>query len=117
MILAPRASAYSLRLSGGAHPLLYAGADRHRPRAESFASTSAAIGGPFQPTDQNGKPITDRDLKGRPSLVFLASRIARSPPATLFDISEILQQARPRRQQSECGFHYRSIRSAILLRY
>ena len=33
---------------------------------EPFASTTAAIGGPFKLTDQNGKPITDQDLKGRP---------------------------------------------------
>jgi len=30
----------------------------------------SAIGGPFNLTDQNGKPITDQELKGRPFLVF-----------------------------------------------
>jgi protein SCO1/2 len=63
---------------------------------ESFASTSAAIGGPFKLTDQNGKPITDRDLKGRPSLVFF--RFPHCPevcPTALFDISEILSKLGP----------------------
>jgi protein SCO1 len=29
-----------------------------------------AIGGPFDLTDQNGKPFTDQDMKGKPYLVF-----------------------------------------------
>ena len=34
------------------------------------AQQVAAIGGPFKLTDQNGKVVTDQDLKGRPTLVF-----------------------------------------------
>ena len=30
----------------------------------------AAIGGPFQLTDQNGKAVTDKNLKGKPTLIF-----------------------------------------------
>jgi protein SCO1/2 len=30
----------------------------------------AAIGGPFKLIDQNGREVTDHDLKGRPFLVF-----------------------------------------------
>ena len=63
---------------------------------ESFASTSAAIGGPFKLTDQNGKPISDRDLKGRPSLVFFGfTHCPEVCPTTLFDISEILNKLGP----------------------
>src|SRR5690242_12844617 len=37
----------------------------------SGASTrGSAVGGPFTLTDQNGQPITDADLKGKPFLVF-----------------------------------------------
>lgn len=59
---------------------------------ESFASPgSAAIGGPFNLTDQNGKPITERDLKGRPSLVFFGfTHCPEVCPTALFDISEVL---------------------------
>jgi protein SCO1/2 len=63
---------------------------------ESFASASAAIGGPFKLTDQNGKPITERDLKGRPSLVFFGfTHCPEVCPTTLFDISEILNRLGP----------------------
>ena len=31
---------------------------------------ASAIGGPFKLIDENGKPITDQDMKGRPFLVF-----------------------------------------------
>jgi len=63
---------------------------------ESFASTSAAIGGPFKLTDQNGKPITERDLKGRPSLVFFGfTHCPEICPTALFDISEILNRLGP----------------------
>ena len=30
----------------------------------------SAIGGPFNLVDQNGKAITDRDMRGKPFLVF-----------------------------------------------
>jgi len=63
---------------------------------ESFASTSAAIGGPFKLTDQNGKAITDRDLKGRPSLVFFGfTHCPEVCPTALFDISEVLSKLGP----------------------
>ena len=63
---------------------------------ESFASTSAAIGGPFKLTDQNGKPITERDLKGRPSLVFFGfTHCPEVCPTALFDISEVLSKLGP----------------------
>ena len=63
---------------------------------ESFASTSVAIGGPFKLTDQNGKQITDRDLKGHPSLVFFGfTHCPEVCPTTLFDISEVLNKLGP----------------------
>jgi hypothetical protein len=40
-----------------------------KPQAGSRVGT-AAIGGSFQLIDQNGRPFTDADLKGRPFLVF-----------------------------------------------
>ena len=63
---------------------------------DSLASTGAAIGGPFKLTDQNGKPITDRDLKGHPSLVFFGfTHCPEICPTTLFDISEVLNKLGP----------------------
>jgi protein SCO1/2 len=64
--------------------------------ASPLANTSAAVGGPFQLTDQNGKPISDRDLRGHPSLVFFGfTHCPEVCPTTLFGISEILNKLGP----------------------
>jgi protein SCO1/2 len=56
----------------------------------------SAVGGPFRLTDQNGKTITDQDLKGRPFLVFFGfTRCPEICPTALFDISEILNRLGP----------------------
>jgi protein SCO1/2 len=53
---------------------------------------SSAIGGPFNLVDQNGQPITDQDLKGRPFLVFFGyTHCPDVCPATLFDVSELMR--------------------------
>jgi protein SCO1/2 len=52
----------------------------------------SAIGGPFKLIDQDGKPITDQDLKGRPFLVFFGYRHCPDIcPTTLFEMSEVLR--------------------------
>lgn len=52
----------------------------------------AAIGGSFRLTDQNGKTITDQDLKGRPFLVFFGfTHCPDVCPTTLHEVSEILR--------------------------
>jgi protein SCO1/2 len=53
----------------------------------------AAVGGPFHLEDQNGKPVSDKDMKGRPFLVFFGfTRCPDICPTTLFDISEVMRQ-------------------------
>src|SRR5689334_15298795 len=53
---------------------------------------ASAIGGPFRLTDQNGRPITDADMKGRPFLVFFGyTHCPDVCPTTLFDVSEVLR--------------------------
>ena len=52
----------------------------------------SAIGGPFKLIDQDGKPITDQDLKGRPFLVFFGYRHCPDIcPTTLFEMSEVMR--------------------------
>ena len=52
----------------------------------------SAIGGPFQLIDQEGKAITDQDLKGRPFLVFFGyTHCPDVCPATLFEVSELMR--------------------------
>jgi protein SCO1 len=59
-------------------------------------SAPSAVGGPFRLTDQNGKTITDQDLKGRPFLVFFGfTHCPEVCPTALFDISEIFNKLGP----------------------
>jgi protein SCO1/2 len=54
------------------------------------------VGGPFELTDQDGHQITDRDLRGKPFLVFFGfTHCPDICPTTLFDISEILRRLGP----------------------
>ena len=58
--------------------------------------TASAIGGPFQLIDQDGKPISDRDFKGKPFLVFFGyTHCPDVCPATLFEVSEVLRALGP----------------------
>src|SRR5689334_23583654 len=57
---------------------------------------ASAIGGPFKLIDQNGKPITDQDMKGEPFLVFFGfTHCPDVCPTTLFDVSEVLRALGP----------------------
>ena len=60
------------------------------------AQQVAAIGGPFKLTDQNGKVVTDQDLKGRPTLMFFGfTNCPDVCPTALFEVSEILRALGP----------------------
>jgi protein SCO1/2 len=62
----------------------------------SKALQPVAIGGPFHLTDQNGKAVTDQDLKGKPFLVFFGfTHCPDVCPTTLFDVSEVLKSLGP----------------------
>lgn len=56
------------------------------------APSASAIGGPFKLIDQDGKPITDADLKGKPMLIFFGyTHCPDICPTTLFEVSEVLR--------------------------
>jgi protein SCO1/2 len=60
------------------------------------APQAAAIGGPFRLIDQDGRTVTEADLKGKPSLVFFGfTHCPDVCPTTLFDISQILHVLGP----------------------
>ena len=60
------------------------------------AQTVATIGGPFRLTDQNGRTVSDQDLKGHPFLVFFGfTHCPDVCPTTLFEVSEILRSLGP----------------------
>ena len=65
-------------------------------RLSSPVAQIAAIGGAFKLTDQNGKVVTDQDLKGHPFLVFFGfTHCPDVCPTTLFEVSEILRALGP----------------------
>ena len=52
----------------------------------------AAIGGPFQLADQSGQVVTEKNLKGRPTLIFFGfTHCPDVCPTSLFEISEVLK--------------------------
>jgi protein SCO1 len=56
----------------------------------------ASVGGPFQLEDQNSKPFSDRDMKGRPYLVFFGyTHCPDICPTTLFELSEVMKKLGP----------------------
>ena len=69
---------------------------------------AAAIGGPFSLIDQNGKPFTDVDLKGKWQLVFFGyTHCPDVCPTALNDLSLALDQLGPKK--SEVGIVFISV--------
>jgi protein SCO1 len=57
---------------------------------------SSAIGGPFHLIDQNGKPFSNQDMKGKPYLVFFGyTHCPDICPTTLFEISQLFRKLGP----------------------
>jgi protein SCO1/2 len=65
---------------------------RDNPRGAAGTMLASAIGGPFRLTDQNGKTVTDADLKGKWSLVYFGyTHCPDACPTALNDISIALE--------------------------
>jgi protein SCO1 len=61
-----------------------------------ISSAVAAVGGPFHLEDQDGKAVTDQDMKGKPFLVFFGfTHCPDVCPTTLFDMSRLMRQLGP----------------------
>ena len=59
------------------------------PRVVTAAS---AIGGPFQLVDQSGQTITEKNLQGKPTIIFFGfTHCPDVCPTALFEMSEILR--------------------------
>jgi protein SCO1/2 len=67
--------------------------------------TRSAVGGPFQLVDQDGRAVTQDDLKGRPTLLFFGfTHCPDICPTTLFEVSEILRQLGPDADKVRAAF-------------
>src|SRR6201997_974692 len=79
-------AAFAGSLAVGLFLMLWAGGGL-RP-----AAAPAAIGGPFQLTDQSGQTVTDKNLQGKPTLIFFGfTHCPDVCPTSLFEISEVLK--------------------------
>lgn len=68
------------------------------PRGAAGTVLGSAIGGPFQLVDQNGKTVTEADLKGKWSLVYFGyTHCPDACPTALNDISIALADLGPKR--------------------
>ena len=73
-------------------------AHRDSPRGAAGTLLASAIGGPFRLVDQNGKMVTDADLKGKWSLVYFGyTHCPDACPTALNDIAVALDELGPKR--------------------
>lgn len=57
-----------------------------------IVTTASAIGGPFQLVDQSGQAVTDKNLQGKPTIIFFGfTHCPDVCPTALFEMSEILR--------------------------
>ncbi|MET3889780.1 protein SCO1/2 [Bosea sp. OAE506] len=66
---------------------------------------TASVGGPFALTTQEGRTLTDKDLRGSPFLVFFGfTHCPDICPTKLFEISEVLRAAGPKGEKLRALF-------------
>jgi protein SCO1/2 len=96
-LLIAAALAACLVLATGA--LLFLGS-RDNPRGIAGTVLSSAIGGPFQLVDQNGRPFTDADLKGKWRLLFFGyTHCPDVCPTTLNELALAMDRLGDKREQ------------------
>ena len=84
---------------------LLALAVRETPRGAAGTALANAIGGPFHLTDQNGKAVSDADLKGKWQLVFFGyTHCPDTCPTALNEIALALDQLGVKRDEVEIVF-------------
>jgi cytochrome oxidase Cu insertion factor (SCO1/SenC/PrrC family) len=84
---------------------LLALAVRETPRGAAGTALASAIGGPFRLIDQNGKAVSDADLKGKWQLVFFGyTHCPDACPTALNEIALALDQLGEKRGEVEIVF-------------
>lgn len=80
--------------------VLLALALRETPRGAAGTALASAIGGPFQLIDQNGKPFSDADLKGKWHLIFFGyTQCPDACPTALNEMSLALDRLGMKRDE------------------
>ena len=84
---------------------LLAFALRETPRGAAGTPLASAIGGPFHLIDQNGKAVSDADLKGKWQLLFFGyTHCPDTCPTALNELSLALDQPGVKREDVEIVF-------------
>lgn len=69
------------------------------------ASQTSTVGGPFRLVDQDGKTVTEADLKGRPTLVFFGfTHCPDVCPTALYEITQALNEMGPDAENAQALF-------------
>lgn len=90
-------TATTLWITRGGDPQLMAEA---LARLEPAAGNAEAIGGAFSLTDQNGKPVTDKNFDGKLKLVFFGfTSCPDICPVTLATITSVMNHLGPKANQ------------------
>jgi cytochrome oxidase Cu insertion factor (SCO1/SenC/PrrC family) len=88
------AAAASMAVAGGA----LAQQEPGRPEAARAATAQSSIGGPFALVDQNGRPVTDADFRGKWMLIYFGyTHCPDACPTALNAMAEILDGLGPER--------------------
>lgn len=78
---------------------------RETPKGAGGTLLASAIGGPFHLIDQNGKPVSDTDLKGKWQLLFFGyTHCPDTCPTALNEISLALDRLGKKRDEVEIVF-------------
>src|SRR3982074_969910 len=73
-------------------PLVVAAALASSPGVGPAVAPRGASGGPFQLTDQAGQTVTEKNLQGKPSLIFFGfTHCPDVCPTSLFEFPEVLR--------------------------
>lgn len=75
------------------------------PGPKTQQTGTVPIGGPFNLLDENGKPVTEQILNGKPSLIFFGfTHCPDVCPTALFELSEIFRALGPDADKAQ-GFY------------
>ncbi|MDX6806356.1 SCO family protein [Terrihabitans rhizophilus] len=67
------------------------------PSRQAVTNTASLVGGSFRGVDQDGKAVTEAEMKGKPFLVFFGfTHCPDVCPTTLFELSQALNGLGPR---------------------
>lgn len=73
--------------------------------APETARQASTVGGPFSLVDQNGKPVTDAALKGKPSVIFFGfTHCPDICPTAMYELTQVFEALGPDAEKAQALF-------------